>query len=170
MFLLILVLLSYFLSFQLFSFLRKETFDKIIEKIKLKLEEDEKIINTGFYTNSIIIISSLLITLSCCGLFVAEMKIQCSFLLLTTIILSLIITEINFKHIIVLTNKSVFFSYGKEPIIEQINIENIENSKYIWCFRPFLDIKLKNGEYKVISHMTNSKEINDYISKTLVKN
>ena len=147
MVLLVVVVFSFILSFYLLSFLRKETFDEVIEKIKLKL-----------------IIPSLLITFSCCGIFVAEMKIQCSFLLLITIILSLIITEINFKHIIVLTNKSVLFSYGKAPKIEQINIENIENSKYTWCFRSFLVIKLKNGELKVISHRTNSKEINDYIS------
>ena len=166
--LILILVVSYILSFQLLSFFRKETFDEVIEKIKLELEEDEKIVNTGFYTNSIIIIPSLLITFSCCGLFVAEMKMQCSFLLLTTIILSLIIIEINFKHIIVLTNKSVFFSYGKALKIEQINIKNIENSKYIWCFRPFLDIKLKNGEHKVISHMTKSKEIRNFIQNKLV--
>ena len=168
MFLLVVVILSYILSFQLLAFFRKEMFNEIVEKINLKLEEDEKIINTGFYTNSIIIILSLLLTFSFCGVFVAEMKLHCSFLLLTTIILSLIVININFKHIIVLTNKSVFFSYDKEPQIEHISIKNITNSKYIWCFRPFLDIKLKNGEIKVISHMTNLKEINDFIQNQLI--
>ena len=83
--------------------------------------------------------------------------------------LSLIFIFSHFKQVIVLTNKSVFFSYGKEPQIEKISIENIADSKYTWCLRPFLHIKLKNGELKVISHMTNCDEISSKITELVSK-
>lgn len=172
MFLLITVVLSYILSFKLLAFFRKETFDEVVEKINSKLEEDEKIINTGYYTDAIIILLCLLFAFSSLCIFQDKsLEInKCGYyLFFMNLILSFISVLRNFKKIIVLTNKSVFFSYGKEPQIEKISIENIADSKYIWCFRPFLDIKLKNGERKVISHMTNCDEISSKITELVSK-
>ena len=167
MFLLITVVLSYILSFKLLAFFRKETFDEVVEKINSKLEEDEEIIKTGFCTNGIINISSFLFAFSSWGIFLDDAFGYHLFFI--TFMLSLIFIFRHFKQVIVLTNKSVFFSYGKEPQIEKISIKNIANSKYIWCFRPFLDIKLKNGELKVISHMTNCDEISNKITELVSK-
>lgn len=166
-FLLLVTIFFYILSFITLSYCRKEISHKITEKIILKLENDEKIINKGFYTNAAIIILSLMFAFSALCLFQEisfTIKTYGFLLYLANTVLSLIVIRINFKQIIVLTNKSVFFSYGKEPKIEQIYIKDIENSRYSWCFRPFLYIKLKNGETKVISHMKNLKEINEELN------
>lgn len=172
MFILIAVIFSYILSFQILTFFRKETSNKVIEKIQLKLEEDEKIINTGYYTDAIIILLCLLFAFSSLCIFQDKsLEInKCGYyLFFMNLILSFISVLRNFKKIIVLTNKSVLFSYGVEPQIEKIGVENIADSKYIWCFRPFLDIKLKNGECKVISHMTNCDEISSKITELVSK-
>lgn len=99
MFLLLVVILSYILSFQLLAFFRKETFNEVVEKIKLKLEEDEKIINTGFCTNGIINISSFLFALSSWGIF--EDDVIGYHLFFITFMLYLIFILSHFKQVIV---------------------------------------------------------------------
>lgn len=163
----------FFLFFLIFKKIRKLQLKNLLDFCKNHFEQEEKILCIGHYTNCLINLISFLyaISFSCLSQNKSyDLILLGMFLFFTISVLSYIVITINFKQAVILTNLSVIYTYNKEPKFEKIEIKNISEIKYIWCFRPFIELKLKNGEIKTISHMSNSKKIKNLVNQILNNN
>lgn len=161
----------YILTSKILNFFRKTIFEKIQDEIKTKLDKDEKIIYTGLYYHFGINLISFLCGLAGSCIFqqnIPSMKHDGYVMLLLMLGLSCIFITSQFKHTIFLTNKSVFFTYGYKPEIENIALKDIKSSKgddtkLFGIICSDLKIIQNDDKQKIITHLTNLKLIGNEI-------
>lgn len=173
------------LCYQLLDFVRLYKSQKISEVVEHYMADDEKIENIGVCINHpnlfISIIFGFLAYFSLSFFLPALMNdeqfkyllkplIFCT--LLVFLSFSYLIIKKRFSNVVILTNKTLYiadFNNIKNDYINyKINFSDILESKYkSFISIPHLFLKLKNGDKKEITHISNLKNINEYIQKSI---
>ncbi len=185
MYFVLIFVVFFVLCYQLLDFIRLYKSQKISEVVEHYMADDEKIENIGVCINHPNIFISIIFAFMVyflLSLFLPTlMNVEQFNYLLKPLILSTsvvflffsyLIIKKRFSNIAILTNKNLFIAdfnnIQNDYISCKVQLSNISECKYrSFMSIPHLFFRLNNGEEKEITHITNLKQINEYIENVI---